>query len=139
MSISSEDDSLTFTVIRTSDATKRELTLPLSTKLGELKTILTEEEYFGPDLSLDNQRIFHLGREWKSQGRTLSKLGFGRFNNRILHLQIRPDAKQVPQRRNHQKRSVPVAETKTNSVIELLDDSDDEVETLDNNKRSRVS
>jgi hypothetical protein len=121
-----------------------QLTLPLSTKLGELKTILLEEEYFGPHLSVENQRMFHLGREWKSQGRTLSKLGLGRFNNRVLHLQIRPDEdKKIPQRgTNRQKRTIPVAEeTKPpNAVIELLDDSDDEVEALDNNnKRRRVS
>ena len=57
----------------------------------DLKRILAKDECFGPDEApVTRQRIFHLGRELKSGGRSLCNLGLGRFNNRIIHLCIRP-------------------------------------------------
>ena len=62
------------------------------TKLSELKLILANDKYFGSKAPVRRQRIFHLGRELKSGGRSLCNLGLGKFNNRILHLYIRPAA-----------------------------------------------
>lgn len=61
-----------------------------STKLSELKNILANDEHFGSKAPVRRQRIFYLGRELKSGGRSLCNLGLGKFNNRILHLYIRP-------------------------------------------------
>jgi len=62
-----------------------------STKLIDLKRILADDQFFGPiEAPVGRQRIFHLGRELKSGGRSLCNLGLGRFNNRIIHLCIRP-------------------------------------------------
>lgn len=58
--------------------------------MSELKQILANEEHFGSKAPVRRQRIFHLGRELKSGGRSLCNLGLGKFNNRILHLNIRP-------------------------------------------------
>ena len=113
--------------------------------------MLSEEEYFG--LPETKQRIFHLGREWKSAGRTLAKLGLGKFNNFVLHLQTRPgsDSKEqastsstkTQSQRKQQRiatsssRSTTTASMTTtrgrgraknnNETIDLLSDSDDEV------------
>ena len=62
------------------------------TKLSELKHILAREECFGSKAPVKRQRIFYLGRELKSGGRSLCNLGLGKFNNRILHLYVRPGA-----------------------------------------------
>jgi hypothetical protein len=64
-----------------------------STKLSELKDLLANEEHFGAKAPVRRQRLFYLGRELKSGGRSLCNLGLGKFNNRILHLCIRPAAK----------------------------------------------
>ena len=56
----------------------------------ELKHILAKDDYFGSKAPVRRQRLFHLGRELKSGGRSLCNLGLGKFNNRILHLYIRP-------------------------------------------------
>eukprot|EP00531_Pseudo-nitzschia_arenysensis_P013393 CAMPEP_0116153060 /NCGR_PEP_ID=MMETSP0329-20121206/21020_1 /TAXON_ID=697910 /ORGANISM="Pseudo-nitzschia arenysensis, Strain B593" /LENGTH=186 /DNA_ID=CAMNT_0003649897 /DNA_START=108 /DNA_END=668 /DNA_ORIENTATION=- len=91
MSKFSEDEPVTFRVVMTSDAAIKEVPLTTSTtKLMELKQILAKEEYFGSKAPVRRQRLFHLGRELKSGGRSLCKLGLGKFNNRILHLCIRP-------------------------------------------------
>lgn len=87
-----EDEIVTFTVIRTSDAARKEVEMSISsTKLIDLKKKLAEDIYFGSkDAPVKRQRIFYLGRELKSMGRSLSNLGLGKFNNNILHLYIRP-------------------------------------------------
>eukprot|EP00536_Pseudo-nitzschia_multiseries_P011123 jgi/Psemu1/67754/estExt_Genemark1.C_3630033 len=88
----SQDDPVKFTVVRTSDAVKKEVSISTAnTKLIDLKRILAEDDCFGPnEAPVTRQRIFHLGRELKSGGRSLCNLGLGRFNNRIIHLCIRP-------------------------------------------------
>ena len=86
-----------------------QISIPLSKNLGELKQMLANcfgqttataadnnedhEDYSSistststTSSSIDRQRIFYLGRELKSGGRSLRKLGLGtRFHNRILH------------------------------------------------------
>jgi len=83
-----------YTVMMMSDAAKKEIPLAIaSTKLSELKEMLAHEAYFGPSVApVPRQRLFHMGRELKSGGRLLCNLGLGKFNNRMLHLQIRPTA-----------------------------------------------
>ncbi|OEU09463.1 hypothetical protein FRACYDRAFT_248316 [Fragilariopsis cylindrus CCMP1102] len=89
---STEDEIVKFTVIRTSDAARKEVEMSIScTKLIDLKKKLAEDGYFGSKKApVKRQRIFYLGRELKSGGRSLSNLGLGKFNNNILHLYIRP-------------------------------------------------
>ena len=79
----------------------------MSKTLQQLKEILGEKEHFGP-LSSTNQRIFHMGRELKSGGRSLSNLGLGRFNNHILHLHVVSTSKTV-NRGNNSGGSLPKA------------------------------
>ena len=76
------------------------LTLPFSqlnvslehTTLADIKNKIADEfsallDCIGTTPS--QQRIFHLGRELKSGGRTLEKLGLGRYrNNTTLHLHV---------------------------------------------------
>ena len=128
--------------------------MPLSTKLGELKTILANEDHFGP-ISVDHERLFYLGRELKSSGRSLMKLGIGKFKtNRVLHLHVRPEGRTIQevssskstkrQRKKLQPRKKPVHNNNSNdTVVDLLDDSDDEVTMIENpndrDKRPRVS
>uniref|UniRef100_A0A7S4AD58 Ubiquitin-like domain-containing protein n=1 Tax=Pseudo-nitzschia australis TaxID=44445 RepID=A0A7S4AD58_9STRA len=90
--MSQDEELVKFTVLRTSDAARKEVSISTaSTKLMDLKRILAKDECFGPDEApVTRQRIFHLGREFKSGGRSLCNLGLGRFNNRIIHLCIRP-------------------------------------------------
>lgn len=52
--------------------------------------MLAQNEFFGARAPVGSQRLFHLGRELKSGGRSLYNLGLGRFNNRIIHLVVRP-------------------------------------------------
>lgn len=87
----SSEDVVRLTIIRTSDAVKKDISMPLSTtKLNDLKKKLSEEKYFGHVAATCRQRIFYLGRELKSGGRSLCNLGLGKFNNNVLHLYIRP-------------------------------------------------
>ena len=123
--------------------------MPLSTKLGELKTIIAQEEHFGP-ISVDHQRLFYLGRELKSSGRSLMKLGLGKLKcNRVLHLHVRPEGRkiQVSSKSMKRRRKTPPKEkpalNNNATVVDLLGDSDDEVTMIENpndrDKRPRVS
>jgi len=59
--------------------------MPLSSKLAELKAQLAQE--FGG--KVEEQRLFHLGRELKTAKRSLYHLGLGqKYGNRILHLHL---------------------------------------------------
>lgn len=98
------------------------------------------------------QRLFHLGRELKSGGRSLFALGVGKFHNYCLHLHsTQPETldllsddeeedddeveivKQAPTRTSAQKRSAAAA---GKNVIDLLDSDDDDEQE---GKRQRVS
>jgi hypothetical protein len=128
--------------------------VPLSTKLAELKASLATEEFFGP-ISIDHQRIFYLGRELKSGGRSLSKLGVGKFKqNRVLHMHIRPGTQRNDSASKTNKRRMKNVPTRkaidqnptvnsNSAIVDLLGDSDDEVAMIenpdDNDKRRRIS
>jgi hypothetical protein len=57
----------------------------MSISLNDLKDKINGSVAFGP-LSRNDQRIFHLGRELKTGGRSLSALGVGRFKCFTVHL-----------------------------------------------------
>lgn len=58
--------------------------ISLSDTLNALKDSISSSD-MGP-VDRDHQRLFHLGRELKSGGRTLSTLGVGKFKNFHVHL-----------------------------------------------------
>jgi len=158
MSDASDENDITLTIIRTSDAKRMEIVLPLSTKLGELKEDLGTDELFGP-ISPDHQRLFFLGRELKSKNRSLQKLGLDRYpKNRVLHLHVKkPTATTTSSKRQSQPRrtnnstsrrqtrssqqKVTVTQTSVGDVLEIHDDSDDEIIIEENprDKRRRIS
>lgn len=61
------------------------MTISLSTKLGELKSTFAHEFGHSSDA---RQRLFYMGRELKSGGRSLSKLGLGKSSNNVLHMHV---------------------------------------------------
>eukprot|EP00567_Pseudictyota_dubia_P015303 CAMPEP_0197442840 /NCGR_PEP_ID=MMETSP1175-20131217/8761_1 /TAXON_ID=1003142 /ORGANISM="Triceratium dubium, Strain CCMP147" /LENGTH=155 /DNA_ID=CAMNT_0042973389 /DNA_START=242 /DNA_END=709 /DNA_ORIENTATION=+ len=76
-------DTLTITVLRT-DATRAQVTLPITATLNNLKDAISSTS-LGP-IEREHQRLFHLGRELKSGGRSLGALGFGKHDNFLVHL-----------------------------------------------------
>lgn len=81
------------TILRSSNAEKLQLNVSLAhTTLADIKNMIANEHAALLDCigtTPSQQRIFHLGRELKSGGRTLEKLGVGRYrNNTILHLHV---------------------------------------------------
>jgi hypothetical protein len=136
--------------------------ISLSSKLGELKDELGSEDFFGP-LSPNHQRLFYLGRELKTKGRSLSQLGLGRFkSNRILHLHVRPDcgassetessSSSIPTNKRRRKAAardkLPGSASNSdnnsaNAVLDISSDNDDEVTMIENpndrEKRPRLS
>mmetsp|Transcript_35494 Transcript_35494/g.77738 ORF Transcript_35494/g.77738 Transcript_35494/m.77738 type:complete len:237 (+) Transcript_35494:245-955(+) len=138
---------VSITVLRTSDAAKGEVSIPLTSTLDVLKDTITSQcpslvtgtgtspknttspisstsssttsssssssaqapppPPTRPMIRKRDMRLFHLGRELKSSGRSLSALGIGKFENYLIHLQCR-----IP---------------KTMETVELdLDDDDDD-------------
>jgi len=57
----------------------------MSTSLNQFKTIISQHDDLGP-LPKTRQRIFHLGRELKTGGKSLGALGVGRFKIYTVHL-----------------------------------------------------
>lgn len=77
-------DNVEVTVVRTSDASKSTIKLPLSAPLNTLKDQISRSS-LGP-VSREHQRIFHLGRELKSGKRSLNSLGFAKHGIFVIHL-----------------------------------------------------
>ncbi|KAL7531191.1 hypothetical protein ACHAWF_003667 [Thalassiosira exigua] len=73
------------TVIRSSDGKKSTISLPLSSTLDALKDAIRSDRDLGP-IRRDEQRLFHLGRELASGGRTLASLGIGKHGVYAVHL-----------------------------------------------------
>ena len=90
----------------------------------------------------ESQRIFYMGRELKSGGRSLLKLGLGRFNNNVLHVHIPPAAPEERKatgngtkrrrvaKQPQQQGTVSQCTNPTNGgnegIIEIMDDSEEE-------------
>lgn len=119
--------------------------MDLSKTLNELKDKISESK-LGP-IEKNHQRLFHLGRELKSGGRSLSALGIGRYHNFTLHLHsTQPTPYELSSDEENEQILVEddvieVTDSRK-QVIELLDDedSDDDVDVVDGPtvKRQRV-
>lgn len=92
--IKTETQLVPITILRTNDAKKYVISMSLGRSLGDLKDEIARSN-FGPTAA--NQRIFHLGRELKTSGRSLSALGFGRHAgvNPVVHMFSRPTTKHL--------------------------------------------
>lgn len=75
---------VTVTVVRTSDAFKREINVSMTDTLDVLKDKISRSD-LGP-IDREHQRIFHLGRELKSGRRSLGAIGFGKYGIYLVHL-----------------------------------------------------
>jgi hypothetical protein len=120
------------------------LEVSLSQTLKQLKDAISLSS-LGP-IETKHQRLFHLGRELKNGGRTLSTLGLGRYHNFVLHLHsTKPktfdlydgeddeDVVEVVHKNTAESRE------RASSVVELLG-SDDEAEPARKTvKRRRIS
>jgi len=126
-------------IIPTNSAAKKQLHLSLkATTLMNLKQ----------ELECPDSRIFHLGRELRSGGRSLEKLGVGRWNNFNLHIvHPRQQHQQQKQRQCVLAQDVvqlarPYQPKREATVVDLLeDDEEDEVEVVDPpppGKRQRI-
>ena len=167
MSDQDQNDSPEITVMRTSDAKKlkvsiskyiscgkiqsyiantrcAQLELSLSSSLNDLKDAIDASPEFGP-LPRNHQRIFHLGRELKTGGRSLSTLGIGRFHVFTIHLLANTPTEPKPKKPSQQLQE-PLPRQKrrarsshADSIIEVLSDSDDDdvVEVVPSSKRRR--
>jgi hypothetical protein len=78
------EDPVSVIILRTSDASKEKINVSMSCTLNELKDEISKTK-LGP-IKREHQRLFHLGKEWKSGRRTLMALGFAKFPNFTIHL-----------------------------------------------------
>lgn len=62
-----------------------------SSTLKDLKVAIAHSTALG-NIPVNNQRIFHLGRELKTAGRSLETLGVGRLGITVLHVHAVPTA-----------------------------------------------
>lgn len=131
--------------------------------MKQVKAFIEKSDKLG-NIPVEQQRIFHLGRELKTNGRSLATLGVGRMGITVLHVHAAPPKKgastataclqkqqrrfraQQQQQRNNQK---PAAAG--SSVVDLAgddteedDDDDDDCVIVDEvatanakNKRAR--
>eukprot|EP00934_Nitzschia_sp_Nitz4_P001085 Nitzschia sp. Nitz4//scaffold39_size137210//29428//29946//NITZ4_003190-RA/size137210-augustus-gene-0.180-mRNA-1//1//CDS//3329550356//1085//frame0 len=84
----------TFLVIRTSDAKRKEISVSLATKLAQLKDTILKTFDEPPETV---QRLFYMGRELKSAGRSLQKLGLGKSGpHNVLHMHIAKPIRAAP-------------------------------------------
>jgi len=123
------NESCNITILRTGDASQATIAISLTKTLSDLKDEVSKS-ILGP-IERNHQRIFHLGRELKSGGRSLSALGVGRFHNFTLHLHsTQPAAYEFSSVHDDKQLFadddvVEVTGTRK-QVIELLDDDDSE-------------
>ena len=119
-------------------------------KLGDLKVHLAEKFGVRPGSQL---RLFYMGRELKSGGRSLLKLGLGKFRNGVLHMhdvQLANHGQGVKRSRRNIASSDDIrfrgrsTDPSNSGVIEIIDDSDDEAPSADffpraSNQRRRLA
>lgn len=156
------------TILRTNDGHKCNVDVDMTWSLNRFKAFLRDSTDF---LSIhESVRVFHLGREWRTGGRSLQTLGLGKFENYHIHLTVSKQLtksggdsqKQKLQTKekkkeiesefaddSNRKRELQTKETRTSrhAVIDLIDssdeegenESDDEIEVLDNYDNSMMS
>mmetsp|Transcript_1082 Transcript_1082/g.2976 ORF Transcript_1082/g.2976 Transcript_1082/m.2976 type:complete len:176 (-) Transcript_1082:242-769(-) len=83
-----KDSSPKLKVIQSGSGNVEEFDLPLSMTLRELKGRLEGSKKMGR-IQVRHQRIFFMGRELKTSGRSLDKLGVGALGVNVLHLHSR--------------------------------------------------
>lgn len=124
----------------------------MSDSLNALKDAISEHPDLGP-LQKMHQRIFHLGRELKTGGRSLAKLGVGRFRVYMVHLAIPREHRQPPTAVAASAAAAKERETSTsksnnkrnssgsshNSSEDIHIDDDDDVVEIVEPKRRRVA
>jgi hypothetical protein len=107
-----------------------------SKPLSALKTVIAASSKLGK-IPTQHQRVFHLGREFKTSGRSLENLGVGRFGVNVVHVfSTVPPGQNVGSDDNDDddddvvevaEATVP-ARARKESIVDLADDSDDEDE-----------
>lgn len=119
----------------------------MTQSLNQLKDAISESPKFGP-LDRTQQRIFHLGREIKSGGRSLGNIGIGKFKNFTVLLYVKKNAptsatnstttsnKKSKQNHNNTRKSrAKRSKPEEKAVVELLDsdsDDDSEIQVIEN-------
>lgn len=110
----------------------KKITISTARTLNDLKHGISRSK-LGP-LDPKYQRLFYLGREVKSGGRSLSKIGIGKFDNYTLHLHsTQPKALELS---SDEEETEPIEvrqPRRPGAVINLLEsDDEDEVAVLVN-------
>lgn len=122
----------------------QQLVVSLRQPLSALKAEIEECDALG-NIPTSNQRIFFLGREIKTNGRSLETLGVGRFNIMVLHVHnTRPGSKSKKKHKSssscsrsskskHQSSSISPkpgrrkqAPGRQVEIVDLADDDDDD-------------
>jgi hypothetical protein len=136
-------------VLRADIALILQISCSLKGTLRDLKVAISQSTVLGM-IPVDRQRIFHLGRELKSLGRSLEALGVGRFhglNKTVIHVHATPSGfatnpsmptistVAAPQRRRNAqaaRKSLAVHRpTGEPEVVNLDSDDDDVVVSID--------
>ena len=154
-------DSITVTVIRSSSANKEEvrvkegkagigcsfrsprkssrgdlvffydqISISLKRSLNDLKTAISQSPKLG-SIPPKNQRLFFLGRELKTNGRSLEGLGVGNFGIHAVHLHSSlPSEPQAPKNKRSVQKSVAQKQQQQPYVVDLAESSDDDDECI---------
>ena len=94
----------------------------MSGTLHDLKVAISQSLALG-EIPPHQQRIFHLGRELKSSGRSLENLGVGRLGVTVLHVHASiQEARTILRPKKIKERA---------QVVDLVDDSDDDCVVVD--------
>ena len=121
------------------------ITCSLKGTLRDLKIAISKSTALGM-IPVDHQRIFHLGRELKTPGRTLEALGVGRFhglNKIVIHVHANPSVaassatintvdrqpRRPPKLTARKYRSIPQEPEVVN--LDSDDDDDDDIIAID--------
>jgi len=131
-SVTEDSEDVSATILQSRDGQKREISVSLKTTLRELKMLIQNEFNIEPL----GQRLFYLGRELKSNGRSLGNIGFGNYKNTFIHLVSNKTGKggiiARGSRTGTEVISQPARSVNLTDVILLDDDDDDdEVEIID--------
>mmetsp|Transcript_31354 Transcript_31354/g.62139 ORF Transcript_31354/g.62139 Transcript_31354/m.62139 type:complete len:194 (-) Transcript_31354:126-707(-) len=131
-SVSEDSEGLSATILQSGDGQKREIAVSVKTTLRELKILIQNVFNIEPS----GQRLFYLGRELKSNGRSLGNIGFGNYNNTFIHLVshktgkggiVARGSRPVTELISQPARSINL----TDVILLDDDDDDDEVEIID--------
>jgi len=135
-----EESTLTLTVLRSSGE-RDEISASFDQSLRDLKSVIAKSSKLGR-IPTNHQRLFHLGRELKTSGRTLEALGIRRFGVTVLHVQSTlPPERHISLLEEDDDDddddvveivSPPAAAKAPPTTVNLADDSDDDDDDDDN-------